>query len=162
MNFHELSILDVFVAACLILVNGIISVALKLDIEKRLALATVRTLVQLMLLGYLLEWVFGQSGWTMILLLAIAMTLIAGYSAVDRVKRKLPGLRLTSTIAVLSSSWIVTSVALFGVLGYGAWKANPAQYLIPFLGMVLGKHTQRHLARNGSSGGNSRSSARRG
>ncbi|HUG19723.1 MAG TPA: iron export ABC transporter permease subunit FetB [Planctomycetaceae bacterium] len=138
MNFHELSVLDVFVAALLILVNGVISVALKLEIEKRLALATVRTLVQLVLLGYLLEWVFGQSDWRFILLLAVAMTLIAGYSAVDRVKRKLPNLRMTSTIAVLSSSWIVTSVALFGVLGYDAWKDNPAQYLIPFLGMVLG------------------------
>jgi UDP-glucose/iron transport system permease protein len=130
--------LDVFVAASLILVNGIISVVLKLEIEKRLALAAVRTIVQLTLLGYVLEWVFGQPSWSLIFLLAIAMTSIAGYSAVDRVKRKLPKLRLTSTIAVLASSWIVTGVALFGVLGYGAWKENPAQYLIPFLGMVLG------------------------
>ena len=48
---------DLAVACGLVLVAGLVSVGLKLGLERRLALASVRTVVQLLLVGYVLRFV---------------------------------------------------------------------------------------------------------
>jgi putative ABC transport system permease protein len=48
MTLQNLSLWDVAIAAMLIVVNGAVSVALKLDLERKLAWAAVRTVVQLL------------------------------------------------------------------------------------------------------------------
>ena len=45
-------------AALLILVNGGISLALKLGLERRLAVAALATVIQLLLIGLVLDWVY--------------------------------------------------------------------------------------------------------
>src|SRR5262249_39807511 len=56
--YIELSYFQVGLAALLILINGAISVLLRLELERRLLLAAVCTIVQLLLIGLVLEWVF--------------------------------------------------------------------------------------------------------
>lgn len=138
MTLHELSPLDVAIASALILINGAISIVLKLGLEKRLALAATRCIVQLALIGYVLEWIFRLERWDVILLLCLVMTVVAGISAVGRVERKLPGLYLNSIVSIFVSSWLVTVVTLLAILGYYSWRETPAQYVIPFLGVILG------------------------
>jgi len=138
MTFHELSAWDVAIAAALILINGAISVGLKLGLEKRLAWASLRTVVQLTLIGYVLEWIFGLQSWPIMLLLGVVMTTVAAFSAIGRVEHALPRMRINSLISIFASSWLVTAIALFAVIGQQAWKENPAQYVIPFLGLILG------------------------
>ena len=58
MSLQNLSLGDVAIAALLIFVNGAVSVALKLDLERKLAWAALRTVVQLLAIGYVLGWVF--------------------------------------------------------------------------------------------------------
>jgi putative ABC transport system permease protein len=59
-----LSAWQVGVAALLILVNGALSVGLGLGLERRLAWAAVRTVVQLLAIGFVLQWVFANAHWT--------------------------------------------------------------------------------------------------
>ena len=59
-NYQNLSLVDLGIAASLIFVNGALSLVLKLGLERRLAWAAVRTIGQLLLIGYLL--VVGGSG----------------------------------------------------------------------------------------------------
>ncbi|MDG2389496.1 MAG: iron export ABC transporter permease subunit FetB [Planctomycetaceae bacterium] len=136
--FHALSNIDVAIAACLILINGAISIALKLGLEKKLAWASFRTIVQLTLIGFVLEWIFALQSWPIILGIGVMMTTIAAFSAVGRVEHQLPLMKMNSLISVFSSSWLVTAITLFAVIGYEGWKDYPAQYVIPFLGLVLG------------------------
>ena len=49
---------DLAVAAALMIVVGAISVVLKLGVEKRLLVASLRTIVQLLLIGFILDEVF--------------------------------------------------------------------------------------------------------
>ena len=56
--YIELSYFQVALAALLILINGAVSVLLKLELERRLLLAAACTIVQLLLIGLVLEWVF--------------------------------------------------------------------------------------------------------
>jgi putative ABC transport system permease protein len=122
-------------AASLVVVSAVISLLLRLGLEKRLIMAAVRTVVQLMLLGLVLRWVFAAGQWYFVVSLMATMTLIAGWAAVSRVERRYAGLLLDSVLAIWVSSWCVTAVALFHVVGVEPWYRP--QYAIPLLGMIL-------------------------
>lgn len=138
LNYHDLTYFDVGIASTLILINGIISIKLKLGLEKQLLIASVRTVVQLVLVGLVLQWVFQKAPWFAILLLLGVMTLIAGVSAVQRVDRRFPGIWLNSITAVTAGSWLVTFIALTAIIRYDTWSDHLAQYAVPLLGMILG------------------------
>ena len=52
---------QLLLATSLVLIVGVLSWRLRLGLEKDLAIATVRTFVQLLLLGFVLRWGFGVS-----------------------------------------------------------------------------------------------------
>ena len=136
MNLQNLSLWDVAIAALLIVVNGAVSVALKLDLERKLAWAAVRTVVQLLAIGYVLGWVFQFDRWFVVLPLMIAMTLIAGFAGAQRGARTYAGQRADSIASIWISSWLVAAVGLFVVIRIRPWYEP--QYAIPILGMILG------------------------
>jgi len=74
MNYQNLTALDMAIAAALILINGALSLALRLGLERQLLWAAVRTVVQLLAIGYLLGWVFAFAYWYVVLPLMCAMT----------------------------------------------------------------------------------------
>lgn len=112
------------------------SVALKLGLEKRLAIAVVRMVVQLLLIGYVLEWIFTVRSPWLVLLMALLMTAIAGHAAMGRTRRRFGGLFWDCFLSVLASAALVTSLVVGGVLRVSPWY-DP-QSLIPLLGMILG------------------------
>jgi putative ABC transport system permease protein len=135
-GYQNLSLLDLAIAASLIVVNGVLSVVLKLDLERKLAWAAVRSVVQLLAIGYVLNWVFQFSHWYVVLPLMMLMTLIAGISASDRGRRTYVGQRVDSILSIWVSSWLVAAVGLFVVIRIHPWYEP--QYAIPILGMILG------------------------
>ncbi|WP_409996690.1 ABC transporter permease [Gimesia aquarii] len=138
MSMYDLTPINIGLAVMLVLINGIISIWMKLKLEKQLLLASIRAIVQLLLIGLILEWIFELSWWPIIGLLMFTMTLIASLTAVQRSQRRFPGIWLNSTVAVFASSWLVTGFALAAIIPPHSWSENPAQYLIPLLGMILG------------------------
>ncbi len=90
-GFKDLSLFDLGLAAMLIVVNGALSVALNLGLERKLLIAAVRTVVQLLLIGYVLGWVFAFNRWYVVLPLMALMTVIAGLAASDRGRRTYAG-----------------------------------------------------------------------
>ncbi len=137
-EYHDLPYGAVMIASLLILFNGAISVALRLQLERRLLLAAVRTIVQLLAIGFLLQWVFQQQHWFAVLLWMGTISVIAGLSAVGRVDRKYRGMRVDSLTAVICSSWLMTGIALTAIIKPSVWENHSAQYAIPLLGMILG------------------------
>lgn len=135
-DYIELSIGQVAAAASLIAVNGIISVALRLGLERQLLLAGVRTVVQLTLIGFILQWVFTLQSWPPVIALLAVMTLIAGVSAVQRTERRFPGVWSVGIAAVWISSWLIGTAALLGIVRVEPWYRP--QYAIPLVGMILG------------------------
>ncbi len=140
-NYIELSYGQVALAASLILINALVSLWLRLGLERSLLIASLRTIVQLSMIGLVLQWVFRVDRWYIIAMLMITMTLIAGWTARQRTRRKYPGITLDSITAIWFSAWTVTAFGLFAVL-HGpnhslAYWYRP-QYSIPLLGMILG------------------------
>ena len=137
MNYLEISFWHVAAAALLILINAGISLALKLNLEKTLLIASIRTVVQLLLVGLVLEWVFRFDRWYVVVMLGCVMTLIAGITAATRGKRRYSGIWLNCIVSIWASAWLVTAFALF-IVFEGTEKWYQPQYAIPLLGMVLG------------------------
>jgi putative ABC transport system permease protein len=139
-DYIQLSPLQVGLSVLLILISGAISLALQLGMERRLLWAAVRTVVQLLLIGQVLQCIFApKQPWYVVILLIVVMTLIAGGAAVRRTERRYRGIWLDSLIAMWASSWIVGAAGLLGVIqvqGHHSWYYP--QYCIPLLGMILG------------------------
>ncbi len=138
-----LSAWQLTVAASLILVSAAISASLQLGLGRRLLLAAVRTTVQLLLIGYVLKWAFEPGrAWYYIVALMSAMSLIAGIAAARRTERRYKGIWLDSIISMWATSWIMTGIALFGIVQVQSAAQHPTwcnpQYAIPLLGMILG------------------------
>lgn len=136
MNYIEIGYGQLALAVLLILVNISLSFAFRLGLGRSLAIATGRMLIQLLLIGFVLEWLFTQKNPWLILAISLVMASIAGISAVNRTKFRFIGIYWSSLLSVLTAAAIVTSFAMGGIIRVQPWY-DP-QYLIPMLGMVLG------------------------
>ncbi len=134
--YIELSYGQVALAAMLILINGAISVLLKLELERRLLIAAACTVTQLLLIGLVLEWVFRVDRWYVVLAMMSLMTLVAGVAAIQRTQFRYPGIWRRSIAATWASSWLMAAVALGVIVRVRPWYTP--QYAIPLLGMILG------------------------
>jgi putative ABC transport system permease protein len=134
--YIELSYGQVALAASLILINGAISILLKLDLERKLLVAAACTVTQLLLIGLVLEWVFRVDRWYVVVAMMSLMTLVAGVAAIRRTKIRYPGIWRRSIAATWASSWLMAAVALGLIVRVRPWYAP--QYAIPLLGMILG------------------------
>ena len=134
--YIELSYFQVLMAALLIVINGAISILLKLELERRLLIAAVCTVVQLLLIGVVLEWVFRMDRWYIVVVMMSVMTLVAGVTASQRTAFRFPSIFIRSVVATWLSSWLMASLALFMIVRVRPWYTP--QYAIPLLGMILG------------------------
>lgn len=123
-------------AAFLILINLVLSVLLRLGLTRTLALASIRMVAQLLLLGFILEYIFALNTPLPILGVGLVMVIFAGIASVRRTHRRFPGIYWDSLITIFAASFLVTGIALSGILQIHPWYQ--AQYSIPLLGMVLG------------------------
>jgi putative ABC transport system permease protein len=114
--YLQLSYTQVGLSAVLILINGAISIFLKLGLERRLLLAAFATVAQLLLIGFALDWVFRLNRWYLVLALMVAMTLIAGTAAIQRTHLRYPGIWPCSIISVWASSWAMNSMMVVSIV----------------------------------------------
>jgi putative ABC transport system permease protein len=127
---------DLAISGGLVLLAGAISLALKLGLEKRLAIASVRTVVQLLLVGYVLGWIFQPPHWWAVVPLVAVMIAAASRAAVKRSSRRIRWLSVLAFGALVACG-LITTVTVTGLIVRPQPWYRP-QYFIPLLGMVLG------------------------
>ena len=132
----ELSAFDLCVASFLVLLTGGVSVLLRLGLEKRLAIAALRTVVQLLLVGYILRFVFSWNQAWMVLSAALVMVLLAARAALQRVSHHYATAMNDTFISLCLSSLCTAFVVTFAIIGVRPWYQP--QYFLPLLGMILG------------------------
>ena len=101
----ELTLVEVGLATLLVVVTGTISILLRLGLERRLLEGAIRTVVQLLLVGMVLHWVFALDRWYLVLALMVVMASVAGMAAVRRTGRRYPGIWLNGMLSLWLSSW---------------------------------------------------------
>ncbi|UQR60005.1 iron export ABC transporter permease subunit FetB [Bradyrhizobium sp. C-145] len=138
MSYIQLAYSDLILPALLVVMNGALSLALHLKLERQLALASMRMVIQLVLVGYVLTFLFAAVSpfWTA--LAAFIMVLFASREIVARQKRRLEGLWTYGLGAgcTLLAAGTVTTFSLLSQLRPEPWY-HP-RYALPLLGMILG------------------------
>ena len=132
----ELSPAQLMLAAVLLGLQGTLSWRLRLGLERRLAVAGLRTVIQLSILGLVLVPVFASGSPLAVALIVMLMLGVAGAEAVRRTKRKTPALVPASTIALASGSLCCATFGSYLVLGVEPFYTP--RYFIPLVGMLLG------------------------
>jgi len=132
----DLGFLDLLLAVFLIVGAGLISFLLRLGLERRLAWASLRTVLQLLMVGWVLKFIFGlESPWA-VLALMMLMAFAAARVALDRPSRRVRGSGVLAFASLTASAFFTTFSVTTLVIGVEPWYEP--RYLIPLLGMVLG------------------------
>lgn len=132
----QLTTTDLVVATILVVVAGAVSVGMRLGIERRLAISAVRMVVQLGLVGLILERVFALKRPVLIIGILMVMVFFAGREAANRSGRAYRRMRWDSLLAMGSTCLVTGAVVTQVVVGVDPWYEP--QYVIPLLGMILG------------------------
>ncbi len=137
-GYISLSFWDVALAAVFIIINGILSIAFKLGLERRLLFVSIRMAVQLLLVGLVLHWIFNLSSPWLTALVALFMGLFAGREIRARQEWRLSGIwgYGIGTGAMMFSGLLVTFIALNMLIEPQPWWSP--RYALPLFGMILG------------------------
>ena len=132
----EVSWFDLAWAGGLILIAVGISHWQKLGLAQRLVIGALRTVVQLMLVGYVLVSLFALDRWYLVGVALLGMLLVATKAAVNRQFRVSRTLLMITGVAMLLASGFTLLYISTLVVRVTPWY-NP-QYLIPLFGMIIG------------------------
>lgn len=138
MNVIALSAVDLGLSALLVAALAATSMVMSLGIEKKILLYGGRMTAQLLLIGLVLRYLFGNaSGW-LVILMSLVMLTAAGREVQARQKRKVRGWSgyLIATSAMFISSFSIVLLALTVIIQVKPWYTP--QYAVPLLGMLLG------------------------
>ncbi len=138
MNVIALSAFDLGIACLLVLLVAAMTWWLRTGATRALLIATLRTAVQLFLLGYVLKLVFAAGAWQWVLLIMAVMLLVAGYEVNARQHRPFAGWwgYGMGTVSMFVSSFSILLLVLLVMVQPDPWYQP--QYAIPLLGMLLG------------------------
>ena len=131
----SLDAVDLAIATSLVLVAGLVSMALRLGLGRTLLLASMRTVVQLLLIGFILEWIFALDDALPLFCVLAVMVLFAGRAAVGRVERTFDGIFWRSGLTLGTTGLLTAVLVTAGIIGVDPWYEP--QYLLPLLGMIL-------------------------
>jgi len=128
---------DLSLTALLVVMLAGCSWLLQLGIGKQLIVAGTRMVVQLLLVGLVLRWIFNVATLWLVVLWGVAMVAIAGYEVHARQSQRLGqrGYAIGSGAMALSSGIVAFLLLVVVVQPDPPWTP---QYAIPLLGMLLG------------------------
>lgn len=127
-----MSITSIVLMFIFIIIPIVISKSFNLGLEKDTLIAAIRSFVQLLIVGYILQFIFDQESHIFIILMIM---LIIG-AATQNARKK--GLEIPSITWKLLLAFVAIEVITQGILL--GFKITPptAQYIIPISGMIVG------------------------
>lgn len=132
----NLGLADLVIAYTLILLSFSLARLLKMGGERQMLTASLRMVLQLIAVGYLLHLVFEIRNPLLVLLLLLVMAGFALQVMGSRIQRKMPGFYRIMGSSLLIGCGGVTFFFCLLVVGYTPWY-DP-RYLIPLAGMIIG------------------------
>ncbi|MEB3311323.1 MAG: iron export ABC transporter permease subunit FetB [Snowella sp.] len=108
----------------------------RLDLSGQLFIATMRSLLQLLVVGYFLAVIFAINHPLAVLGILGVMLTIAAIAAKNRISQRIQGLFPLVLGSLFISTTLTLSYAIFIIIQPPSWYSP--QYVIPLAGMVLG------------------------
>ena len=120
-NYIFLTSEQLLLASVLMAVNIGLSIKIRLGMGKQWIIASLRMTAQLLLVGFLLDWVFALNNPVWILGVALFMATIASITAVGSTSKRFAEIYLSSFVSVLSTAFFIMFFALKGILQIDPW-----------------------------------------
>ncbi|KAF1084784.1 hypothetical protein SPSYN_01954 [Sporotomaculum syntrophicum] len=120
----------------LVFITGAISSFLKLGLLKPLIWGTIRSFVQLTLIGYALTYIFQINNLWLIILIITTMCYIASRAAVKRTPNVSDYPTVLAFLSLVASTYLVGTIVTTLIISPDPWYS--AQIAIPIFGMILG------------------------
>jgi putative ABC transport system permease protein len=138
MNAISLTPLDLAIAASLVALDAVLSVALALRLHRQVAVAAVRMVVQLTAIGYILRLIFKLNSPAATLAIIVVMVLVAGREVAARPEQKFKDFSNLALGAgsVAMATFVTAVLALTTAIRPQPWF-DP-RYAIPLAGIILG------------------------
>lgn len=129
---------DLAIASVLIVLDAVLSLVLRLRLHRQLVWATLRMVVQLVLIGFILRWVFAIASPLITLAVVLVMVAIAGREVAVRPEQRLGrfGNYAVGASAVAIATFLTAILALTTAIRPKPWY-DP-HYAVPLAGIVLG------------------------
>jgi UDP-glucose/iron transport system permease protein len=128
----HLNLGQVAAALALVALAAAISIWQRADLERDIAIATVRSFIQLTAIGYVIRFIFDQNNLVFVFALIAAMVIFGALTARHRAQRVPHAFwPLLIALALAGTTTLTLVVAL------GVFKPQ-ARYLVPVGGMVIG------------------------
>lgn len=137
-SYIALSYWDLVLAAIFLVLNGVLSLALNLGLERQLLIAASRMIVQLLLVGLVLKAIFAAASPALTVAVALVMGIFAGREIWARQERRLAGPwgYGIGAGAMMVAGVMVTLVALTTQIEPEPWWSP--RFALPLFGMILG------------------------
>lgn len=135
-NLVELDTIDL--ALCLGLIGIAVALSLwqKLNLESKFIIGAGRALLQLLVVGYVLDIIFAIDNWLAVVLILAVMISIAAVVARNRIDKKITTLLPIVWLSIFASTALTLSYVIIVIVRPPTWYEP--QYLIPLAGMLLG------------------------
>ena len=140
----RLSELDLGIAASLVVALALLSWRVYPDLARQLVVASLRTAVQLTLIGLVLKTLFEHASLLWVALLSLVMLAVAGREVMARQHRRFAGVSgyAIGVLSMFISSFSIALFALVVVVGNQPWV--PATVCDPATGHVAGQYHERY------------------
>ena len=132
----DISIANLSISFIFVFIAGVLSVVHELKLEKDLITGTIRAIVQLTAMGYLLKIIFGLKSAVLVVALFIAMTFFAAKIVKGRVKKQKVSYFMPTLMAVQINFFLITFILTEFIIQANPWWTP--QYFIPLGGMIAG------------------------
>ncbi|MEL4106295.1 iron export ABC transporter permease subunit FetB [Oscillospiraceae bacterium WX1] len=128
---NTISLTSLLIASSLVLITLVFSYWQKLRLEKETLISVIRAVVQLIAVGYVLQYIFGMKSPVFTTLLLIFMMVNAAYNAAKRGKGLKNGWLISVAAIALGTAVTLSVLILAGAIAYDAYQ------IIPVGGMVI-------------------------
>jgi putative ABC transport system permease protein len=131
----ELTDLQLLFASWLLLLILAAVRLFRLGLEREYLIASARTVVQLLLLGSALGFIFEHANVWLVLGVIALFVSVSAFTAVGRQERRVPGLLWNAAASLSASGALLTILVTAFVIQVSPWWTP--QYLIPLAGMIV-------------------------
>lgn len=138
MNAVHLDALDLLAAVSLIVLDAVISLVFRLRLHRQLLVSATRMVVQLLLVGLLLRWLFASHSAALTLAVVFVMILAAAREVAVRPRQRLQhwGNYRIASVVVSVASLATVLLALATAIRPTPW--HDPRYAISLMGIILG------------------------
>jgi len=128
---NSINLTSLLIVSSLVIITLVFSYSQKLKLEKEIIFSAIRAVVQLVAVGYVLEYIFGFKSPIFTTLLLLFMTFNASYNAAKRGKTIKHGIMI-SFLSIISGTIVTLTILIISkIIAY-----EPFQ-IIPISGMII-------------------------